>query len=200
MDTIEDAMTEQGVLSQQERVYSRIREARTELAALKRRLERLARLQLLLKEKYRSRIADLYAELSTIDKQQRELTGLARQLRMHRERRANTKKQVAGLERRKKIIGQAIKQVTGYEKSSNTHVEAMEDEQEILAHRINDLEHVLELAEQADLSGSELDIVARRVDTTQALLREYEMGLSKRTIDLLFEFYIPPSPARRLKL
>lgn len=200
MDTVEEAMTQQGVLSRQERVYSRISEARAELGALRRRLERLTRLQSLLREKYRDRVAALYAELSAIDKQQRELTGLAKQLKMHGERRSTIKRQVAGLQRRRKIVGQAIKQVTGYEKSSNTHVEAMEDEQEILAHRINDLEHVLELAEQADLSGNELDIVAQRVGTTQSLLREYEMDLSKRTIDLLFEFYIPPSTSRRLKL
>lgn len=104
------------------------------------------------------------------------------------------------MERRKKIIGQAIKQVIGYERSSNAQVEAMEDEQEILSQRISDLEHVLELAEQAELNGDELGIVAQRISTTQNLLREYELDLSKRIIDLLFEFYIPPDTARRRRL
>lgn len=193
-------MTQDATVAQQQRVYSRIRDARNELVVLRRRLERLAKLQSLLKEKYRSRLADLYAELSSIDKQKRELTGLAKQLKGHRERRSTVKRQIASLDRREKLIGQAIKQVIGYERSSNTQVESMEDEQEILAQRIGDLEHVLELAEQAELNGSELDIVAQRVSTTQNLLKEYEMDLSKRTIDLLFEFYIPPHTTRRPRL
>jgi len=191
---------QEGVLDRQERIHSGIREARRELAALRRRLERLVKLQSLLKDKYRSRLADLYAQLGSIERQQRELTGLAKQLKKHRGRRSIIKGQIAGLERRKKIIGQAIKQVIGYERSSNSQVEAMEDEQEILSQRISDLEHVLELAEQAELDGDELGIVAQRISTTQNLLREYEMDLSKRTIDLLFEFYIPPNTARRRKL
>jgi chromosome segregation ATPase len=199
MDKIEEAMIQEGVLARRERIDSGIREARSGLAALRRRLERLVKLQSLLKDKYRSRLADLYTQLGSIERQQRELTGLAKQFKKHRERRSIIKRQIAGLERRKKIIGQAIKQVIGYERSSNAHVEAMEDEQEILSQRISDLENVIELAEQAELSGDELGVVARRISTTQNLLREYEMDLSKRTIDLLFEFYIPPSTARRRK-
>jgi chromosome segregation ATPase len=199
MDKIEEAMIQEGVLARRERIDSGIREARSGLAALRRRLERLVKLQSLLKDKYRSRLADLYTQLGSIERQQRELTGLAKQLKKHRERRSIIKRQITGLERRKKIIGQAIKQVIGYERSSNAHVEAMEDEQEILSQRISDLEHVLELADQAELNGDELGVVAQRISTTQNLLREYEMDLSKRTIDLLFEFYIPPSAARRRK-
>jgi len=200
MDKIEEAMMQEGVLARQERIHSGIREARRELAALRRRLERLVKLQSLLKDKYRIRLADLYDQLGGIERQQRELTGLAKQLKEHRGRRSIIKGQIAGLERRKKIIGQAIKQVIGYERASNAQVEAMEDEQEILSQRISDLDHVLELAEQAELNGDELGVVARRISTTQKLLREYELDLSKRTIDLLFEFYIPPNTARRRKL
>jgi len=200
MDKIEQAMMQDGDLAREERIHSGIREARRGLAALRRRLDRLAKLQSLLKDKYRSRLADLYAQLGGIERQQRELTGLAKQLKGHRERRSTIKRQLAGLERRKKVIGQAIKQVIGYEKSSNAQVEAMEDEQEVLFQRIRDLEHVLELAEQAELDGDELGVVAQRISTTQNLLREYELDLSKRTIDLLFEFYIPPHTASRRKL
>lgn len=191
---------QEGVLARRERIDSGIREARSGLAALRRRLERLVKLQSLLKDKYRSRLADLYDQLGGIERQQRELMGLAKQLKKHRERRSIIKRQITGLERRKKIISQAIKQIIGYERSSNAQVERMEDEQEILSQRISDLEHVLELAEQAELNGGELGIVAQRISTTQNLLREYEMDLSKRTIDLLFEFYIPPNTAGRRKL
>ena len=200
MDKIEEAMMQEGVLARQERIHSGIREARSGLAALRRRLERLVRLQSLLKDKYRSRLADLYGQLGGIERQQRELTGLAKQLRKHRERRSTIKRQMAGLDRRKKIIAQTIKQVIGYERSSNAQIEAMEDEQEILSQRISDLEHVIELAEQAELNGDELGVVAQRISTTQNMLREYEMDLSKRTIDLLFEFYIPPYTTRRFRL
>ena len=200
MDKIEEAMMQEGVLARQERIHSGIREARSGLAALRRRLERLVRLQSLLKDKYRSRLADLYDQLSGIERQQRELTGLAKQFRKHRERRSTIKRQMAGLDRRKKIIAQTIKQVIGYERSSNAQIEGMEDEQEILSQRISDLEHVIELAEQAELNGDELGVVAQRISTTQNMLREYEMDLSKRTIDLLFEFYIPPYTARRPRL
>ena len=200
MDRIEEAMMQEGILTPQERIHSGIREARGGLAALRRRLERLVRLQSLLKGKYRSRLADLYDQLGGIERQQRELTGLAKQLKKHSERRSTIKRQMAGLDRRKKMIGRAIKQVIGYERSSNAQIEAMEDEQEILSQRISDLEHVIELAEQAELNGDELGVVAQRISTTQNVLREYEMDLSKRTIDLLFEFYIPPYTTRRFRL
>jgi len=70
----------------------------------------------------------------------------------------------------------------------------------VLSQRVHDLEHILGLAEKAELNRRELDTIAQRVHATQTLLREHEADLSKRTIDLLFEFYIPPRNNRRIKL
>ena len=200
MEAIEGTIAQGSVLAEQDGFSARIQEARSDIAFLRRRLDRLAKLQLLLKEKYRGRLASLSAELSDIDRQEWELGSLARQLKKNKERRSIIKRQIASLDRRKKTIRQAMRQVTGYERSSNAQVDMIEEEQEVLSQRVHDLEHILGLAEKAELNRRELDTIAQRVHATQTLLREHEADLSKRTIDLLFEFYIPPRNNRRIKL
>lgn len=200
METMKRTIIQEQFLAEQEELSGKIKEARSEMEFLRRRLNRLAKLQSLLKEKYHSRLEDLSTQLSDIDKQQWELKSLAKQLKRNKERRSIIKRQLTSLERRKKTIRDAIKQVAGYEKSSNAQVEIIEEEQEVLTQRLHDLEHLLELAEQAELNKKELDIVSQRVRATQGLLKEHEVDLSRRTIDLLFEFYVPPKNNRRLKL
>ena len=51
---------------------------------------------------------------------------------------------------------------------------------------------LLDLAEQTELSEEELNTVCQRIYTRKELLAEIEIALRKRTIDLLFEGYIPP--------
>ena len=197
METIRETLRKERVLAEPEELATRITEARNDIEFLHRRLDRLAKLQSLLKEKYHSRLDSLSTQLSGIDNQQWELKSLAKQLKKNKERRSIIKGQIASLERRKKTIREAVKQVAGYEKSSNAQVEVIEEEQEILSQRIHDLEHMLELAEQVELNEKELEIVSQRVYATKGLLEEYEIDLSKRTIDLLFEFYIPPKNNKR---
>jgi len=193
METIRETL-------EQEELANGIKEARSEIAFLRRRLDRLAKLQSLLKEKYHSRLESLFIQLSGIERQQWELKSLARQLERTRERRSVIKEQVASLERRKKTIREAIMQIKGYEKSSNARAEIMKEEQEIISQRIQDLEYMLELAGKAELDKKEWEIVSQRIYSTKRLLEEREIDLSKRTIDLLFEFYIPPKSNGRLKL
>jgi predicted nucleic acid-binding Zn-ribbon protein len=197
METIRETLRQERVLAEPEELSTRIKEAHSEIEFLHRRLDRLAKLQSLLKEKYHSRLDSLSTQLSGIDIQQRELKSLTKQLKRNKERRSIIKEQVASLERRKKTIREVIKQITGYRKSSNAQVEVIEEEQEILFQRIHDLEHTLELVEQAELNKKELEIVSQRIYVTKRLLEEHEIDLSKRTIDLLFEFYIPPKNNKR---
>ncbi len=199
MDTVKEAVLGERVVAGREDLTGKVGEAQSEVAFLRRRLDRLSKLQSLLKEKYYSRLDSLSSELDSLEKQQWELKSLEKQTKTNKVRRSIIKRQIVSLERRKKTISEAIKQVAGYEKASNSQAALIEDEREVLAQRIHDLEQVLELAGQADLNKKELDIVSRRVDATQALLKEQEMDLSKRTIDLLFEFYIPPKNNRRIK-
>ncbi|NWF77112.1 MAG: hypothetical protein HXY36_00685 [Chloroflexi bacterium] len=193
METIRETL-------EQEELATGIREARSEIAFLCRRLERLVKLQSLLKEKYRSRLESLFIQLSGVERQQWELKSLAKQLERTRERRSVIKEQIASLERHKKTIHEAIMQIKRYEKSSNARAEIIKEEQEILSQRVQDLEHMLELAEKAELDKEEWGIVSQRIHSTKRLLEEREIDLSKRTIDLLFEFYIPPGSQKRFKL
>ena len=197
METIRETLRKERVLAEPEELSTRIKEAHSEIEFLHRRLDRLAKLQSLLKEKYHSRLDSLSTQLSSIDIQQWELKSLTKQLKRNKERRSIIKEQIASLERRKKTIREVIKQITGYRKSSNAQVEVIEEEQEILFQRIHDLEHMLELVEQAELNKKELEIVSQRIYVTKRLLEEHEMDLSKRTIDLLFEFYIPSKNNKR---
>jgi len=199
VDTIERIARQERVPTAQEELSTRIEEVRTDIEFLSRRLERLVKLQSLLKEKYHKRLQALFDQLDSVDKQQCELTSLAQQLKKNKERRTILKKQVTGLKRRKKTIRGAIKQVQGYEKSSNSQVEIIDEEQEVLSQRIHDLMQMLDLAEQAELNGKELELICGRVYTTKGLLEEHEINLRKRTIDLLFEFYIPPRNNRKFK-
>ena len=200
METIRETLRQERVLAEPEELSTRIKEAHSEIEFLHRRLDRLAKLQSLLKEKYHSRLDSLSTQLSSIDIQQWELKSLTKQLKRNKERRSIIKEQIASLERRKKTIREVIKQITGYRKSSNAQVEVIEEEQEILFQRIHDLEHMLELVEQAELNKKELEIVSQRIYVTKRLLEEHEIDLSKRTIDLLFEFYIPSKNNKRPQL
>ena len=199
METIEGIVRQDRASAAQEELSTTIKEVRTDIEFLSRRLERLAKLQSLLKEKYHKRLEALFDQLDSVDKQQCELKSLAEQLKKNKERRKILKKQVIGLKRRKKTIRGAIKQVEGYEKSSNSQVEVIDEEQEVLSQRIHDLMQMLDLAEQAELNGKELELICGRVYATKGLLEEHEINLRKRTIDLLFEFYIPPRNNRKFK-
>ncbi len=200
MESIRETLRQEQVLTEQEELSARIKEAHSEIAFLRRRLERLAKLQSLLKDKYHSRLDSLSTQLSDIDIKQWELKSLIKQLKRNKERQSIIKEQIIGLERRKKTLLEIIKQIAGYKKSSNTQVEVIAEEQEILFQRIHDLEHMLELVEQAELNNKELEIVSQRIYATKGLLEEHALDLSKRTIDLLFEFYIPPRNNKRLRL
>ena len=171
---------------------NKIDDMRYNVEFLSMRLDRLAKLEALLKGKYRKKLEDLLDQFNKADGYQGELKSLAKQLRKNKERQSVLKKQIADLEKHKKIISQTMKQVAGYEKSSGEQVEAIEEEHEVLCQRVHDLMQMLELAAQAELNGKEMEIVCQRVYATKELLEEYEMDLRKRVIDLLFECYIPP--------
>jgi chromosome segregation ATPase len=200
METIGQTIRREQVLSEQEELSTRIKEAHSEIEFLRRRLERLAKLQSLLKDKYHSKLDSLSTRLSNIDLQEWELENLAKQLKGNKDRQSVIKEQIGSLERRKKTPLAVIRQIAGYKKSSNARVEAIEEEQEILSERIHDLESTLELVEQAELNEKELEIVVQRIYARKGLLEEHTLDLTKRTIDLLFDFYIPPKSNRRLKL
>jgi chromosome segregation ATPase len=200
METIRETLRQEQILAEQEEVSSGIKEAHGEIEFLRRRLDRLAKLQSLLKEKYHSRLKSLSTQLSDIDLQQWELRSLIKQLKGNKEKQAIIKEQIASLERRKKTLLGVARQIAGYKKSSNAQVAAIEEEQEILSQRIHDLEQTLELVEQAELNKKELDIVVQRIYSKRGWLEEHALDLSKRTIDLLFDFYIPPRRNRRFKL
>jgi len=190
METFEEAIG-QGPIGQRE-LSSKVEELRQSVEFFSERLNRLARLEALLGAKYRKKLEALRDEFNRTDRYQGELKSLAKQLKKNKERRSILKKQIADLKKHKKIIRQTMKQVTGYEKSSSEQIGVIREEREILCQRVRDLMQMLELAEQAELSEKELDIVCQRVCATKGLLEEHEADLHKRTIDLLFEFYIPP--------
>ena len=200
METIRETLRQERILAEQEEVSTGIKEAHSEVEFLCRRLDRLAKLQSLLKEKYHSRLKSLSTQLSDIDLQQWQLKSLTRQLKGNKEKQSIIKEQIASLERRKKTLIGVARQIAGYKRASNAQVAAIEKEQEILSQRIHDLEHMLELVEQAELDKKELETVVQRIYVTKRLLEEHALDLSKRTIDLLFDFYIPPRRNKRLKL
>ncbi len=200
METIRETLRQEQVPAEQEELSTGIKEVHSEIKFLRRRLDRLAKLQSLLKEKYHRRLDSLSTQLSNIDLQQWELRSLARQLKGNKEKQSIIKEQITSLERRKKTLLGVIRQIAGYKKSSNAQVEAIEEEQEILSQRIHDLENTLELVEQAELTKKELEIVSQRIYAKKGLLEEHVLDLSKRTIDLLFDFYIPPRSNKRFKL
>ena len=199
METIREAVDQERPPTEHERPSARIAQAHAEIAFLRRRLERLAKLQSLLKQKYHSRLSGLSKQVGDIEGQQWELRTMARQLKDNRERQSTIKDEIDSLERRKKTIHEAIRQTESYRKSSHAQVRVIEEEHEVLCQRIHDLEHMLELLEQAELDRKELEIVSQRMDVTRGLLEEHASDLSKRTIDLLFEFYVPPRNNRRLR-
>ena len=197
METISETVRQEESFLKHEQLSTRIREAHGEIAFLRRRLDRLAKLQSLVKQKYDTRLSSLSNQLSGIEGQQWELRTLAKQLKGNRHRQSTIREQIVGLERRKKTIREVMQQIERYKKSSGTQIEAIEGEQEILSQRIHDLEQMLVLVEQAELDKKELETVTQRMYVTKGLLEEHIMDLSKRSIDLLFEFYIPPRTNRR---
>jgi len=200
METIRETLRQERILAEQEESSTGIKEAHSDIEFLSRRLDRLAKLLSLLKEKYRNRLDSLSTQISDIDIQQWELRSLTKQLKGSKEKQSIVKEQLASMERRKKILLGVIKQIAGYKKSSNAQVEAIEEEREILSQRIHDLENTLELVDQAELNKKELEIVVQRTYAKKGLLEEHALDLSKRTIDLLFDFYIPPRRNKRFKL
>jgi chromosome segregation ATPase len=203
MKTISETITEtaptERASPEHGRVPPRIAEARIEIAFLRRRLTRLTKLQTLLKQKYHNRLAELSRQTDEIDSRQWELRSLGRQLKKNRERQAIIREELTTLERRRRTIQEAAKQIERYRQSSNAQVSVIEEEQEVLSQRIYDLEHTLELIEQAELDNKELDTVSQRMKVTRGLLEEHAADLSKRTIDLLFEFYVPARNNRRFR-
>jgi len=197
METISETVRQEESFLKHEQLSTRIREAHGEIAFLRRRLDRLAKLQSLVKQKYDTRLSSLSNQLSGIEGQQWELRTLAKQLKGNRHRQSTIREQIVGLERRKKTIREVMQQIERYKKSSGTQIEAIEGEQEILSQRIHDLEQMLVLVEQAELDKKELETVTQRMYVTKGLLEEHMTDLSKRSIDLLFEFYIPPKTNRR---
>jgi len=193
---VERIIAQEQVSAGQRESLSKVEEIRTDVEFFGRRLSRLAKLETLLEGKYRKKQEVLNDQLNRADGYQGELKSLAKQLKKNKERQAILKKQISDLEKHKKIIRKTMKQVTGYEKSSSKQIEVIKEEQEVLCQRVQDLMQMLRLAEQAELSEKELEIVCQRVCATKRLLEECEIDLRKRTVDLFFEFYIPPRNRR----
>jgi chromosome segregation ATPase len=200
METIRETLKPEHVFAEQQELSTEIKEVHSEIEFLRRRLDRLVKLLSLLKEKYHNRLDSLSTQLSDIDLQQWELRSLAKQLKGNKQKQSIVNEQIASLERRKKTLLGVIRQIAGYKRASNAQVATIEEEQEILSQRIHDLEHTLELVEQAELNKKELEIISQRIYATKRLLEEHAIDLGKRTIDLLCDFYIPPRRNRRFKL
>jgi hypothetical protein len=200
METIREALQQEGVLAEQEEPSTGAKEAHSEIEFLRRRLDRLAKLLSLLKEKYHNRLDSLSTQIGDIDIQQWELRSLAKQLKGNKEKQSIVKEQMASMERRKKTLIGVARQIAGYRKSSNAQIEAIEEEMEILSQGIRDLEQTLELVQQAELNRKELDTVVQRIHSKKGWLEEHALDLSKRTLDLLFDFYVPPRRNKRFKL
>jgi len=196
METFEEAIGQEQVSIGQRELQSKVEELRRSVEFFSERLNRLTKLEALLGEKYRKKLEALHDEFNRTDRYQGELKSLAKRLKKNKERRSILKKEIADLKKYKKVIRQTVKQVRGYEKSGSDQIEVIKEEQEVLYQRVRDLMQMLELAEQAELSEKELDIVCQRVCATKGLLEEHETDLRKRTIDLLFESYIPPRNRR----
>jgi len=192
MKTFEEAIGQEQVSMGQRELPSEVEELRRNVEFFSERLNRLTRLEALLREKYRKKLEALHDEFNRIDRYQGELKSLAKRVKKNKERRSILKKEIADLKKYKQVIRQTVKQVAGYEKSSNEQIEVIREERRVLCQRVRDLMQMLELAEQAELSQKELEILCQRVCATKGLLEEHETDLRKRTIDLLFESYIPP--------
>ena len=187
-----DRLIEQGQASEQKEAPSDIEELRKDVESFSRQLDRLRKLEDLFERKYRKKSDDLIDQFNRANGYQNELKGLAKQLKRNKERQSTLGKQICDLERHKKIIRETMKQVARYEKSSSEQMDALKAEREVLCQRVQDLMQMLEIAEQAELSEKEWEIVCQRVCATRELLEECGMDIRKRTIDLLFEFYIAP--------
>ena len=196
METIDRVVEQEQVSAEQKEPSSRIEEIHRDIEFFARRLDRLVELETLLNGKYHKKLKDLLDQFNRVEGYQSEIKSLSKQLKKNKERRSILKKQISDLEKQKKIRQSTWQQVAGYEKSSSKQIEVIREEWEVLCQRVQDLMQMLELAEQAELSGKEFDIVCQRVYASKALLEEHEIDLRKRTIDLLFEFYIPPRNRR----
>ena len=180
----------------QRELLSRIDEIHVDVESFGKRLSRLANLEALVEEKYRKKQETLQDEFKRVERHKGELKSLAKQLKKNKARRLILKKQIGALEKQQKIIPETMKQITGYEKSSSEQIEVIKEERQIICQRVYDLMQMLELAEKAELSEKELETVYQRAHATRRLLEEHEGDLRKRTVDLLFDFYIPPRNKR----
>src|SRR4030065_1709125 len=176
METIRETLRQEEVLAEQEEPSTGIKEAHSEIEFLRRRLDRLAKLLSLLKEKYHNRLDSLSTQISDIDIQQWELRSLAKQLKGNKEKQSIVKEQMVSMEKRKKTLIGVARQIAGYRKVTNSKVESIEEEREILSQRIRDLEQTLELAEQAELSRKALDIVVQRIHSKKGWVGEHAPG------------------------
>ena len=199
MEMIDEVLMQNRASTEQKGLSGKFEEIQGDVEHLSKRFERLAKLQSLVKEKYHKRLETLLDQLNNANRRQFELKSLEKQLKKNKEKQLILKKQIAGLERRKKAIQKTIKQVSKYEKCSDRQVETIEEEHQVLFHRIQDLIQALELADEAGLSENEKEIIYQRACATRGLLEEHEIDLRKRIIDLLFEFYIPPKNSRFIR-
>ncbi len=197
---IRETLEQGGTFAEQEESSKGIREAHSHVNLLRRRLDRLAKLQSLLKEKHHNRLDGLSTQLSDIDIQKRELKDLTGQLKGNKDRQSIIKKQMASLDRREKALLGVARQIARYGRSSNAQIAAIEEEQEILSQQVRDLEQTLGVVEQAELNKKELEIIVQRIHAKKGWLEEHVLDLSKRTMDLLFDFYMPPGRNSRFKL
>src|SRR5512136_2476311 len=133
METIRAAPQPEGVLAEKGESSIGSEAALREIQFLRRRLDRLAKLLSLLKEKYHNRLDSLSTQISDIDIQQWELKSLAKQLKGNKEKQSIVKEQMASMERRKKTLIGVARQIAGYRRSSSAQVEVIEDEREILS-------------------------------------------------------------------
>jgi uncharacterized protein YaaN involved in tellurite resistance len=131
MEAIRETLKQDGLLAEQEESSSGIEEVHSDVNFLRRRLDRLAKLLSLLKEKYHNRLDSLSTQIADIDLQQYELRSLRKQLKGKQERQSIVQEQIMSLERRKKTLIEVARQVAGYRKSSNAQREAIEEEWEI---------------------------------------------------------------------
>ena len=192
METIGRVLEQEQASTERRKLPSGLEEVSREIESLYRRLDLLAQLQSLLKNKYRNKLVTLFEQLNSTDRQRCGIKSLAKQLKRSKERQSILKREMADLERHKKTIRETIKQVLRYEKSSSEQVDVLEIEREVLHQQVQDLMQTLELAEQAELTEKELTLIRQKVYASKGLVEEQERGLRKRTIDLLFELYIPP--------
>ncbi len=187
-----ERIIEQNQVFRREKIPSATAKLRGEVESFNRQLDRLSELETFLKEKYRKKLDNLTAQLNSAEGTQSELKVLVKELNRDKEMRSTLDKKIIDLKKSKEILRQTIKQVKKYKETSDKQIDILKTEREALYLRIQELVELLDLAEQTELTEKELNTICQRIYTRKELLAEIEIGLRKRTIDLLFESYIPP--------